>query len=192
MCHPAVAIAATVFSAYQQYTGAQAQAKAAVATANNNRAIAEYNAKLSEVNASREMEAARDAKQRGAGDAATMRQNALKANARARAVSASKGLLADTGSNLDILKQNAQMGELNALTIQNNAEREAYGHLMKKQDYESEAASLRFSGDVGVANARYNAGVTKRAGLMNAGTTLVTGAADTAYKYPKFFGLEAK
>lgn len=107
-----------------------------------------------------------------------MRENARKANARARAVAGSTGLLADTGTNLDIQGQNSATGELNALTVYNNAQREAYGHDVATTDFLAEAQNLRFTGDVGVTNANYSAAVQRQAGLLNAGTTLVTGTSN--------------
>lgn len=185
---PIVSLASTVFSAVSTISNASAEAKATKMAAQNNRNIAEYNATVQERNAKLDRESAADAKNRGAQDAATIRENARKANARARVVSASKGLIADSGSNLDVLEQNAATGELSALTAMNNAEREAYGYDIQALDAETEARNLRFTGDVGVSNAAYKSSVTKQAGLYGAAGTLVTGAADFGYKYPDFLG----
>lgn len=187
MCDPvtmtAISLGATAFQAYSQYTAAQGQARSAVATARNNQTIANYNAKVQDQNAVYQDKAAVDALQRGSDDASKARENYKKANATTRAEAAGTGLLADTGTYGDIQDQNTTYGELNTLTALNNAEREAYGYKVKANDFRSEGINLRLGGDVGVANARYGADVTRQNGLFNAASTLVTGGANAYDRY---------
>ncbi len=155
MCVPAVMLAVAGISAFTQYQQAQQQAKAA-----------EANAAIMRQNADIQNKAAVDAENRGANEASVMRQNALKANATARANAAGAGLIADKGTFGDIQDQNTGTGEFNALTAQNNAEREAYGFRVNAMNDMNSANMASFE----AKSARYN-------GLLTAGTTLVSGAA---------------
>ncbi len=157
MCEPTtLAIAATAVQAFGQIQqGAQASA-----TAKANAQIAKNNQTIKE-------QAAQDAVQRGADNAGEARQKARAANAAFRAKAGSSGFLADTGSNLDIQEQNAGVGEENALTIQNNAEREAYGFKVGAMNDANSATQFKIAGK----NAMMN-------GLIAGGTTLVTGGAN--------------
>lgn len=166
MCDPvsATMAALSLAGAYMQYQQGVAAADATKVTAANNAKISEYNARKNE-------EAGIDATRRGAQDAGTIRENARRANSELRARAAGAGLLADTGTSLDLQEQNAFTGELNALTALNNAEREAYG-------FREHAQSERFGAQVDTANAIYQARTQRYQGLLSAGGTLVTGAAN--------------
>lgn len=157
MCSPTILTIAAVGA---QAFGQLSQAAAASSTAKANAQISRTNAEIKE-------KAAADAIQRGADSASIARQKAREATAKFRAAAGSTGFLADTGSNLDIQEQNAGVGELNALTIQNNAEREAYG-------YKVGAVSDRQQADSFSSQARY----ATINGLISGVGTLVTGAAN--------------
>lgn len=164
MCDPAsLAIASTVATAGSTYM----QAQSASAAAKSNAAIASMNQQINE-------RAATDATQRGADDASKARTAAKVANSTLRAKAAGGGLLADTGTVLDIQEQNTGTGELNALTIQNNAEREAYGYKVAGANYGAQAAGYK-----------QQAGSLIRNGLISGASTLVTGA----YNYSSKFGV---
>lgn len=150
-----------VVGAFMQYRQGQAQAAAVNMEAQNNRKIAEFNAKQNEI-------AADDAVQRGAQSSANIRENYKRTNATVRARLGSAGLYADAGSGLDIQGQNAQVGEYNAMSAMIDGQREAAG-------YTNQAMSDRFAGDVGVQNARYKSKVIKQQGLLDASGTLITG-----------------
>jgi hypothetical protein len=160
MCDPTggyLTVAATVL----QTVGQVSQAMSASKTAKTNAQIARNNQSIKE-------QAARDAIQRGADTAADARQKARAATASFRAKGGSSGFLVDTGSNLDIEEQNAGVGEMNALTIQNNAEREAYGFKVGAMNDANDAARYSAESRSAMTN-----------GLLKAGTTLVTGAANS-------------
>lgn len=183
MCDP-ISVAATAFSAYSSIQQGKAQASVMRAEAENNNRVAEYNAKVQDQNADLQREGGRDALSRGANEAANIKQNFKSANATARAKAASTGLLVDQGSYGDLFDEGAAVGELNALTALNNAEREAYGFKLKANDYTAEARNLRLGGQVGINNAEYGAKVAKSNAFGDAAGTLVTGAAKgySAYK----------
>ena len=156
-----VMVALTVASAAMQYQQSRAQAAAIKQEAANNKNIMEFNARQQDI-------AADDAVQRGAQNSANIRENYKRTNATARARLGSAGLIADAGSGFDIQGQNAQTGEYNAMSAMIDAEREAAG-------FKNQATSDRFAGDVGVSNASYTSKITRQQGLLDAGTTLVTG-----------------
>ncbi len=56
---------------------------------------------------------------------------------------AKNGVETDSGSALDVLSDTAMIGELEALTIRNNAEREAYGYKVQGMNYSASAANNR-------------------------------------------------
>lgn len=178
MCDPTVLlIGGTLLTAYTQYSGAQDQAKAIEAEGRNNAAIAEYNAKVSDVNSEIQRRGAHDALQRGADNAGDIRERVRQANATGRATMAGKGLLTDTGTNLDLLSQNAGVGEINARTAMNNAEREAYGYKIGQTDALAESQNLRLQGEAALKNSQFSAKTTRRAGLLSAAGTIASGAA---------------
>jgi hypothetical protein len=144
----------------------------------NQKNIAEYNAKVQDNNATLAKAASDDAIQRGAQDSAQIRENVKRINARARANLGSTGFLADTGSNLDLLVQNAGTGEYNALTAMNDAERESYGYRIDEANARAGAQNQRLQGQAALDNARYGARLTRRKGLLSAAGTLVTGSSN--------------
>lgn len=166
MCSPTLAVMAvsTAMQAASQAQQGKAQASATLATANNNAQVLNFNANQQSI-------AAKAAVQTGSNEASIQRLQANKAVATGRAVMGSTGLLADTGSNLNIQGQNAGMGELNALTTMNNSEREAYG-------FKTGAQADQFQAATDKANAAYQAQIQRKNGLLAAGGTLITGAAN--------------
>lgn len=170
MCNPMIlTIASTAFSAVQQVSQSRQQAAAVRQQAATQQAVNEWNAKQYDV-------AAQDARQRGANDAAQIRENAKRVNSELRARAGSTGFLADTGSNLDLQVQNTGVGAFDSLQTMNNAEREAYG-------YKAEATGLRWQGDMAVQDARRQAKDIRRNGLLSAAGTLVTGAMNYSSKF---------
>lgn len=197
MCSPTLALAAvgTAVSAFGQFQQSQAaaaaqeqQARLAEVNAQNNKRVAEFNAEILANNAELKSQAANDARTRGANDAARIQQSLREANARARAVQGSSGLITDTGTNLDILLGNVVEGETAALTTVNNAEREAFGIEVERTNILNQRQNELFRADQGVETANFEAGAlrsqasaTRTLGLLNAGGTLVTGAADIEF-----------
>ena len=92
-------------------------------------------------------------------------------------------MIADTGTFGDLQDQNTQYGELNVLTAQNNAEREAYGFKVKASDFQNEARNMRLQSDVAVNNAQYGASMTRNNGLLASASTLVSGGANAYSQY---------
>ena len=85
------------------------------------RAISRANERLAEMRA-------RDAIKRGQEAEGISRQRTRKVLGSQRAAQAAQGIRTDYGSPLDIQLETGDIGELDALTIKNNALREAFGH----------------------------------------------------------------
>lgn len=156
MCNPGIALlAATGFQAFSQYQAGQSANEASKVNAG----IMRQNAAISD-------KAALDATQRGSDAAARETVKAHQINAKIRARAGATGILADTGNYGDIQDQNTGMGEFEALTIRNNAERESYGYKLQSTDSLNKANQIRYEGKA-----------AKTAGTLSALTTLVSGAA---------------
>jgi len=118
MCGPQVALA-VVGMAFQMYQGQQQaqqyeqQAKYEEAVQRNNNIMAER--------------AAQDAEQRGRREEALKRMQISQEVGSAKSALAGSGFDVNTGSALTKQSDIAAMGEVEALTIRDNAQREAYG-----------------------------------------------------------------
>lgn len=89
-----------------------------------------------------------------------------------RAALGGSGIDIDSGSALDVVRNDATMGELDALTIRNNARREAWGYQVQASDYRRQAELARHAGrEEGKARRRQSF------------STLLTGAGDLASIY---------
>jgi hypothetical protein len=147
--------------AMQQGKAAQAQANYQAAVARNNKIIADRQAE--------------DAIKRGSREEASYRRQVSQLAGRQRATLAANGVVVDQGSAGDILADTAEYGELDALTIRSNAEREAYGYRVQGQNFESDARLYTATG----ANAR-------SAGNFGALSNLISGAGSVAQKWYGF------
>lgn len=88
-------------------------------------------------------QSASDAKVRGMIESDQSRVQTQQAIGTQRAAMASNGGVVDDGTNAIIQQDTAQLGELDALTISNNAAREAYGFQVQAQDNLKTAKNLQ-------------------------------------------------
>lgn len=140
---------------------AQAQANYQAAVARNNQIIAERQAA--------------DALQRGEIAEKQHRLRVGQLAGRQRVALAANGVVVDQGSALDILGDTRELGELDALTIRSNAEREAYGYRVQ---------GANFAADAGLLDAR---GASARSAASLAGmSSLLSGAGSVADKWYGF------
>lgn len=115
-----------------------------------------FNADVSNQNARQNENAANDSINRGNAEAEKQRSRSRQlAGSQAAAMSAS-GLDLSSAGALDMFGDTAAMGELDSLTLVNNAQREAYGLRMQ------------------AANDRLQAKMSRREGNFGAATTLLT------------------
>lgn len=151
------ATAATVGTmAVASLAGTGISAYAAYASGKSQKEAAKYNADVADAQA-------HDALQRGADDAADVKERARRVGSSQVEAFSRSGVLATTGTPLELLTETAGMGERDALKTMNNAKREAWG-------YKSQAELDRYQGKA-----------AGRGGILNAGGTFLTGATSTYY-----------
>ena len=126
---------------------------------------ADYHSQVAKNNAIIADQQATDALKRGEEDERQHRLRVEALKGEQRSALAANGVILDDGSALDILADTAEQGELDALTIRNNAEREAYGHRVQAGNFRSEASAAKSSG------------------YMSAGSTLLSGASSVSSKW---------
>ena len=122
----------------------------------------QYNAKIYRMNASIKRKMAQDSLKRGDTAEAWHRMDVadVKADQRARMLAGGQTI---TGSNSRILDDTAFFGELDALTIRQNAAREAWGHETEAKNYGMQA-ELAEKGGQSAANATIITGAAQAAG----------------------------
>lgn len=163
MCEPTtlLMIAGTVVSGMGQIQ----QGNAAAASAKYNATVAEMNATLAD-------RRAKDAIERGQVEEQQKRAQVAQLQGRQKAAMAANGVDLSFGSPLDTLVDTAVLGELDALTIRQNAAREAY-------DYQVQGVNSR--ADAGLS--RMNAKSAKTGGYLAAGGTVLGGGAKAYGQY---------
>lgn len=149
-----VAVATVVVGAISVSIGAYS----AVAAGENAAETADYNAKVQE-------NAALDARQRGAVAAAEHQDKVKRLIGTQMATAGANGLLATTGTPLDIITDTAGMGKLDSLRLLSNANRQASG-------FDDQSKLTKFEGS--------NAAT---AGNMNAAGAIVGGLGSAAKGY---------
>ena len=168
MCDPVtigvVAVGASALSAYGQIQAGQAAKQAGdynAAIARNNQIIAERQAE--------------DAVKRGDIAADEQRRKTARVLGAQKAAIGASGVALDSGTPMDIFGDTAAFGELDALTIKSNAARDAYGYQVQGMNFEAEGAMARTRG----TNAQ-------RASYIQAGSTLLGGAAQGGDMYMRY------
>lgn len=163
-----ISMGANVAGAVMGAFGSSAQGRAAsdaaayqAAVARNNQTIAEQNAQLAE--------------QKGRQEEAAKREQTAQMMGSLRARAAGSGVDVNSGSPLNLQEDVARLGELDALTIRNNAARSAYGYRTQGADFGAQAGLL----DVQAQNAR-------KAGNIGAFSSIIGGASGVADKWLKF------
>lgn len=140
-------LALTAGSTYMQYQGQRRAARGAEAQGRAAQEMAGFEAGLLEEQAEDSLARGREQELRHRGDVSR-----LKGSQRARL--AAQGIDIDTGSAGLLQEETAILGEVDAITIRNNARREAYGYRSQAElvrrggsnmaaGYQNEAASIR-------------------------------------------------
>ena len=166
-----IAIASMVIGGIGTLMSAAGQMQQANAAAD----AAAMRAQMSNQNAALAEHYAQDAEERGVIDANQHRQDVRRLQATQLASLAAGGLDVQTGSANQVLGDTAELGELDALAIRDNASREGFQHRMAAHNatvqgglYTAEAANSR------------------RAGFLNAGATLLSGAGETGTRWARY------
>jgi len=158
MVSQAVGFGVQAYGQIQQGKANQARANYQAAVARNNQIIANRRAE--------------DARRRGTYEANLQRQKSRQLVEQQRASIAGAGVLVDQDSALGTIIGTAGLGELDALTIQSNAEREALQFEAQGVNFQTEAQLRTFEGKQAVSSS-----------YLKAGGTLLTGFGSVASKW---------
>jgi hypothetical protein len=126
----AITAASTLYGTFAQHRAGRLQ-----------REIQAYNAQVADYQA-------KDALERGVIAETRSRTTTKRTIGAQRAFFASQGVDVNEGSPADVQANTAYLGELDALTIRNNAAREAWGYRAQAVDYSRRGAVAGFSGDM--------------------------------------------
>jgi hypothetical protein len=129
-------VAGTVMQAYGAHQGAKAQKNAA----NYQAAVARNNAQVAEWQAEDALRRGEMAKQRA-------QLNTANLKGRQRAMLAERGIDLGEGSALNLLTDTDQFGAMDAGTVTDNANREAYGFRVGAQNSSANAELLQYKAD---------------------------------------------
>ena len=153
-------------AANQAAAGARAQASAASAADNYQAQVARNNAIISERNAQAAEEAGRTLEQ-------NQRQKTAQIISSTRAAQAANGLDTTSGTPADVQADEAKLGELDALTIKNNAARQAYGYRVEGMSDTANAGLLEQSAanDIVAGNIKADAARTQGISSILSGAT---------------------
>ncbi|MDX9690533.1 MAG: hypothetical protein RBT70_08775 [Alphaproteobacteria bacterium] len=151
----------TMYGQYQQGRAQQSQMNYQAAVDRNNKIISDR--------------AAEDAIKRGQAEEEKHRRQVQQVKAQQRVGFAARGIDLGSDNVLDTLSDTAMFGELDALTIRNNAAREAYGYQVQGMNYEASAANKVLAGK--------NARSAANTGMF---TTLLSGASTVAESWQNY------
>lgn len=132
-------IASTLVSTAMSFYGQQQQAKAAEAQGKYQMAVARNNQILAE-------RAARDSEARGKLSERRTREQTRQLIGRQRAALAGMGVEVDEGSALDLTTDTAEIGELDALIVRSNFQREAYQYRAQGANAIAQGQLAQFEG----------------------------------------------
>ncbi len=150
-------------SAVSTAAGAYNSSEAALAEGQYQKQMSDINSKLANMQADA-------AEKRGEKEARMKEQQTKQAVARQRAMAAGQGVAVDVGSVADLQADTQTIGAADAMTIKNNAYREAFG-------YKSEAVNYEAQGDFAELSARNRS----RNSLVTGGLGVVSGTMQSVY-----------
>lgn len=145
--------------------GASLQAFSSLQAGASARQAARFNARVAENNAELSRRLAEDTRRRGRIDEQRSRLETARLKGRQAAALAAQGVDTSSGSPLRVLSDTAALGELDALQIRANAEREAFEHMLRQSDFLNQSSLSRSRGDQALTQ-----------GVFRAGGSLLTGA----------------
>lgn len=171
-----IAIAGAITSAVGSIKAGNAAKKAGLAqqeASNSEAALSDFNANVADLQA-------QDATERGAQEESRFRTQVRGAIATQRVGFAGDNIDVGYGSAADVQADAAKLGEMDALTIRQNAAREAWGYKVQSYDLRTRAGIER---KTGVMQAAAGAQAATTSKYQAAGTLLSTGASLVATKY---------
>jgi hypothetical protein len=147
---PGAAVAAGGMSAFQMlYHGLSTAGT--VASAVGSVQQGQFQSQVAKNNALAQQYMVDDALARGRRDEQEHRYKVAAIKGQQRAAFGASGVALDSGSPLEVLGDTAMLGELDALTIRTNAQREAYGHQAAKANYLADSQLSKTKGRYGAA-----------------------------------------
>lgn len=173
MC--SISLAFSAVSTIVGFLGQRQEGKNQQAYNDYNAAISRNNAIIAENNRVFALGLANDARDRGAADAATFSAKVRRLKGQQIAVLAANGVLVEVGSALDITQETTTIGQLDALTIRSNAEREALGFDQQASNFGAQAGQFEAGANlqtlagqnaVSTANTRALSGLLSGAGSV--------------------------
>lgn len=164
----------SAYGMYAQGQQAKQMGEYQAVVAANNAITAGYNADIQE-------RAASDAEARGRIEEQQQRLRVKQAIGQQRSALAASGVQVDTGSALDVVADTSMFGEMDALTIRSNAEREAYGNRVNAFNYRAQGQNFMAEG----ALSRLAGSNAARNGMWGAGATLLSGAGQIGMNYAR-------
>jgi len=163
-----LAVASTVASGVMAAGGAIKQGQAA-------KAQARYQSQVERNNSQIATWQAQDAVDRGKIAEQRQRLQVARLAGTQRATFGSSGVELSSGSPLDVLGDTAQLGELDALTIRSNAEREAYGFRAQSQNLQAQSGLTQLAGRN-----------SQQASYISAGSSLLSSAATAGDRFATY------
>lgn len=164
----AASLGTTIASGVLGAKGAQQVGQAQAQTATYNSKVASENAQVAKENA-------RIASQSGAAQAAIQGQKEKAVLGGILANQAASGVDVSSGSALDVRSSARALGELNVLTVQSNAAREAFGYQVQEAGFEAES-------QLNLNEAQY----AKAAADINEGSTILGAIGNGSAQFARF------
>ncbi len=153
-------------------------AAGAISSADAQANAAKYNAEVAAQNEQVAKNNATQAAQAGEVQANTVQQKTRAEVGALKANEAASGVDVNTGSPVDVRSSAASLGELNAITVQSNAAKTAYG-------YQTQAAGFGNESTLDTTQAAND----ETAGEIGAGSTLLGGLSSGANNWEKYIGV---
>jgi hypothetical protein len=152
-------------AAIVSYIGIAVSATSTAYAVAASRAQGRYQAQVEEENRKQGLIAAADAIQRGDVEETAQRTRTRLLISEQRAKFAASGIDVSQGTPIDVTSDTAAFGEMDALTIRSNAQREAWGYVAEAEGFKRKA------------------NLTRLATRNSTGSTLITGGADQLNAY---------
>ena len=171
--------AAAVGGLALSYQASKVQQAGAEATAQANANASNYAAKVAENNAVAERQNAERAVEAGQVKATNASIKNASTVARVAGGMAANGVDINTGSSVDVQESQRRTGVLDAETVLNNAQLEAYGYRTQATNYENQATLDRAQ----AGNARVAGGIASDGIAAKADASLLSDASSLAYKW---------
>lgn len=168
-----VAVAGAAMSAYGQIQ----QGQAAQQQAKFQSRMAAYNAQIAGQNAQMAEEEGREAKKTAAENAAKKRQEAAQIIGAQRAAFGASGAQVDQGAALDLTLDTTEKGELDALAMIEQGNREDYGKRVDAWNYRAQGAGQQLQSGM------YKSQGSRNTAWLSAGGTLLGGMSQAGSNY---------